>query len=75
MMMPACQRSKFVIDNIGQSLISLILMLRLLCRALDCVISGRGAGRTRLMIESRMMMGRHDSDDVALCSSGGGSRN
>lgn len=63
-----------MIDNIGQSLISLILMLRLLCRALDCVISGRGAGRTRLMIESRVM-GRHDSDDVALSSSGGGSRN
>ena len=74
MMMPACQRSKFVIDNIGQSLISLILMLRLLCRALDCVISGREAGSTRLMIESRVM-GRHDSDDVALCSTGGGSRN
>ena len=74
MMMPACQRSKFVIDNIGQSLISLILMLRLLCRALDCVISGKASGDARLMIESSVR-GGVDSDDVGLYSTGGGSRN
>ena len=42
-------------------------MPRLLCRALDCVISGKASGDARLMIESRVM-GGHDSDDAALYS-------
>ena len=42
-------------------------MLRLLCRAMDCVISGRDSDDARLMIESRVM-GGHDSDDAALYS-------
>ena len=49
-------------------------MPRLLCRALDCVISGKASGDARLMIESRVR-GGDDSDDVGLYSTGGGSRN
>ena len=43
--------------------ISLILMVRLQCRAMECVISGRASGDARLM--SDVMVGL-DSDDVAL---------